>query len=152
MRKGKLEVGDFVLLRDSALGSTFGRKLADRYTGPYVIAEKRSGNTYVLADLDGSLFDTAVHGNRLVLFRKREETASEEEPVFDEEVEEPTTHSEADSTLISTRILDQVYVGIGKRLSSLAKCRELRARHVAEWSDQRGVGGRWQGSSETGCV
>jgi len=65
MRKTPLKVGDMVLVWDSTLDMQWGRKLDDRYNGPYVIVEVHDGS-YLLRELDGRVFKSRITGNRII--------------------------------------------------------------------------------------
>ncbi|GBG65752.1 hypothetical protein CBR_g52344 [Chara braunii] len=54
IRKEPLPVGEKVLIRNSALESTWSGQLRKRFKGPYMIAERVGLNTFELEDLDGT--------------------------------------------------------------------------------------------------
>jgi hypothetical protein len=47
-----------VLVWDALVDSQWDRKLEDRWNGPYIIVEVRSGGTYMLKELDGQVLQT----------------------------------------------------------------------------------------------
>lgn len=82
-RVEELKVGDLVLVRDSTLDMQFGRKLDDRYKGPYKVVGVQRGGTYELAELDGTRLRKAVAGHRVVKYRAREEVGKQRgRPIF----------------------------------------------------------------------
>ncbi|GBG61676.1 hypothetical protein CBR_g23192 [Chara braunii] len=54
VRKEPLQVGELVLLRNSALESTWSGQLGRRFKGPYQVAKRVGQNTFELEDLDGT--------------------------------------------------------------------------------------------------
>ncbi|GBG59558.1 hypothetical protein CBR_g49818 [Chara braunii] len=59
IRKEPLQVGEMVLVRNSALESTWSGQLGKRFKGPYRIAKRVGLNTFELEDLD----DTRIKGS-----------------------------------------------------------------------------------------
>jgi hypothetical protein len=69
-----ISVGDLVLLFDSvrAVDMSSSKKLRFRWLGPYrVHAAHQDKGTYVLEDLDGTVFKHTTAGNNLKPFRVR---------------------------------------------------------------------------------
>ncbi|GBG76138.1 hypothetical protein CBR_g21886 [Chara braunii] len=67
IRKEPLQVGEKVLVRNSALESTWSGQL-ERFKGPYKIAKRVGLNTFELEDLDGTRIKGPFPGQRLVRF------------------------------------------------------------------------------------
>ncbi|GBG69737.1 hypothetical protein CBR_g4568 [Chara braunii] len=72
IRKEPLQVGEKVLVRNSALDSTWSGQLGERFKGPYRIAKRVGLNTFELEDLDGTSIRGPFPGQRLVRFLSRD--------------------------------------------------------------------------------
>ncbi|GBG81539.1 hypothetical protein CBR_g32528 [Chara braunii] len=72
LRKEPLQVGEMVLLRNSALESTWSGQLGRRFKGPYRIAKRVGLNTFELEDLDGTGLKGPFPRQRLVRFLSRD--------------------------------------------------------------------------------
>ncbi|GBG80814.1 hypothetical protein CBR_g31370 [Chara braunii] len=71
VRKEPLQVGETVLLRNSALESTWSGQLGRRFKGPYRVAKRVGWNTFELEDLDGTGLKGPFPRQRLVRFLSR---------------------------------------------------------------------------------
>ncbi|KAI8828576.1 hypothetical protein BC829DRAFT_367034 [Chytridium lagenaria] len=88
LRETPLRVGELVLWRDCTLDETYGRKLDDRYSGPYVVRGGPHKNGYWLCELDGTAMDKPVAGDQLILFVVgKDMNGDEDRPVFREETQ-----------------------------------------------------------------
>ncbi|RPD58696.1 hypothetical protein L227DRAFT_612784 [Lentinus tigrinus ALCF2SS1-6] len=65
--------GRLVLMRNTAIEKSLNRKMRPRYLGPYVVLRRNRGGAYVLAELDGAVFDRPVAAFRLVPYLARNE-------------------------------------------------------------------------------
>ncbi|GBG92194.1 hypothetical protein CBR_g54639 [Chara braunii] len=72
IRKEPLQVGEKVLVRNSALESTWSRQQGKRFKGPYRIAKRMGLNTFELEDLDDTSIRGQFPGQRLVRFFSRD--------------------------------------------------------------------------------
>ncbi|GBG91157.1 hypothetical protein CBR_g52038 [Chara braunii] len=72
VRKEPLQVGEMILLRNSALESTWSGQLGRRFKGPYRVAKRMGLNTFELEDLDETGFKGPFPGLRLVRFLSRD--------------------------------------------------------------------------------
>lgn len=75
LRMKKIEKGDWVLMFDSTLEHQHStvRKFARRWFGPYVVERVNDNATYLLRELDGTLFKIPIAGKRIKVFRRRDE-------------------------------------------------------------------------------
>lgn len=105
-----LGAGDLVLVKNSAIEMSADRKMKPRYLGPMVVVKRLTGGAYILAELDGSVWQNKVAAVRVVpyLARKRVEhsdkvralldTSEEELGLLEEPVEALDEGSDSDST------------------------------------------------------
>jgi len=68
IRTTPLEIGDMVLLHNSAIEKSHDVKLDNRWLGPYRVRKARKNGSYLLAELDGTELLESVAGNRLKRF------------------------------------------------------------------------------------
>ena len=73
LRMKKIEKDDWVLVFDSTLEHQHSivRKFAQRWFGPYVVERVNDNATYLLRELDGTMFKIPIAGKRIKVFRRR---------------------------------------------------------------------------------
>ncbi|GBG59797.1 hypothetical protein CBR_g54899 [Chara braunii] len=89
VRKEPLQVGEMVLLRNSALESTWSGQLGRRFKGPYRVAKRGGLKTFELEDLDGTGLKGPFPGQRLIRFLNRDPAEQWLQEAEDKETEEP---------------------------------------------------------------
>src|SRR6201986_61092 len=71
MEDYNLPTGSLVLVRNTRIEMKLDRKAKPQYLGPFIVIRKNYGGAYILAELNGSIWKSAVAAFRVIPYHER---------------------------------------------------------------------------------
>ncbi|EJU00274.1 hypothetical protein DACRYDRAFT_54520 [Dacryopinax primogenitus] len=76
------KTGDLVLIKNSRQDGPLCDKMQSQYMGPYMVVKQRSRGTYIVVELDGSIFRHMIAKFRVIPYLARKDMLSTVETVL----------------------------------------------------------------------